>query len=158
MMENEAAIRLGFFFGTLLVLATLERMAPRRALKTSKPARWMANLGIVAVDTLAVRLFLPVLPVGFALLCQKEGWGLLNYLQVPYGTAVFIGVVLFDFFIYVQHVLFHHMPTLWRLHGVHHTDLDFDVTRPYASILSRLLSPWGSSWGWSISSVHRPCR
>ena len=128
MLENEAVIRLGFFLGTLLVLAFLERWAPRRVLNTPTPARWFANLGIVAVDTLAVRFLLPVLPVGFALLCSQEGWGLLNMFQVPYVVAVFAGVVLFDFFIYIQHVLFHHVPTLWRLHGVHHTDLDFDVT------------------------------
>jgi sterol desaturase/sphingolipid hydroxylase (fatty acid hydroxylase superfamily) len=128
MLENEAAIRLGFFLGTLTVLALLERMAPRRVLSTPKPARWFANLGIVTVDTLMVRVLFPVLPAGFALLCRQEGWGLLNHFPVPYGIAVFSGVVLLDFFIYIQHVLFHHMPTLWRLHGVHHTDLDFDVT------------------------------
>jgi sterol desaturase/sphingolipid hydroxylase (fatty acid hydroxylase superfamily) len=128
MLENEAAIRLGFFLGTLLVLAFLERWAPRRVLNTPKPARWFANLGIVTADTFIVRFLFPVLPVGFALLCRQEGWGLLNHFQVPYVVAVFAGVVLFDFFIYIQHVLFHHVPTLWRLHGVHHTDLDFDVT------------------------------
>ena len=128
LLENEAAIRLGFFLGTLLVLAFLERWAPRRVLSTPKPARWFANLGIVAVDTLIVRFLFPVLPAGFALLCRQEGWGLLNHFQVPYGVAVFAGVVLFDFFIYLQHVLFHHLPTLWRLHMVHHADLDFDLT------------------------------
>ena len=127
-MENEAAIRLGVFLGTLLVLALLERAAPRRALKTSRPARWFANLGMIALDTVAVRFLLPVLPAGLAVLCRQEGWGLLNHFQVPYGPAVLIGVVLFDVFIYVQHALFHHLPALWRLHGVHHTDLDFDVT------------------------------
>jgi len=128
MLENEAAIRLGFFLGSLTVLALLERMAPRRVLSTSRPARWLANLGIVTLDTLIVRFLFPVLPAGFALLCRQEGWGLLNYFHVPYGVAVFAGVVLFDFFIYVQHVLFHHAPTLWRLHMIHHADLDFDLT------------------------------
>jgi len=128
MLENEATIRLGFFLGTLFFLALLEGWAPRRVLSTPKPARWFANLGIVAVDTLMVRFLFPILPAAFALLCRQEGWGLLNHFPVPYGIAVFSGVVLLDFFIYVQHVLFHHMPTLWRLHGVHHTDLDFDVT------------------------------
>lgn len=127
-MENEAAIRLGFFLGTLVVLALLEGLAPRRVLSTPRPARWIANLGIVTLDTLIVRFLFPVLPAGFALLCRQEGWGLLNSFQVPYGVAVVIGVVLFDFFIYIQHVLFHHVPTLWRLHMIHHADLDFDLT------------------------------
>ncbi len=127
-MENEATIRLGFFVGTLLLLAVLERISPRRVLTTSRAARWLANLGIVTLDTLIVRFLFPVLPAGFALLCRQEGWGLMNAFQVPYGVAVFAGVVLFDFFIYVQHVLFHHLPSLWRLHMIHHTDLDFDLT------------------------------
>jgi sterol desaturase/sphingolipid hydroxylase (fatty acid hydroxylase superfamily) len=127
-LENEETIRLGVFLGTLVVLAVLEGLAPRRVLKTPKPARWFANLGIIALCTLAARFLLPVLPAAFAVICQKEGWGLLNYFQVPFGAAVFIGVVLFDFFIYIQHALFHHLPALWRLHGVHHTDLDIDVT------------------------------
>ena len=127
-MENEATIRLGFFLGTLLLLAVLERLAPRRVLTTSRAARWLANLGIVTLDTLIVRFLFPILPAGFALLCSREGWGLLNYFQVPYGAAVVVGVVLFDFFIYVQHVLFHHLPSLWRLHMIHHADLDFDLT------------------------------
>jgi sterol desaturase/sphingolipid hydroxylase (fatty acid hydroxylase superfamily) len=128
MLEHEAIVRLGVFLGALLVFSFLERMAPRLVLNTPRPARWSANLGIITLDTLAARFLLPVLPVGFALLCKQEGWGLLNHFQVPYGLAVVVGVVLFDFFIYVQHVLFHHVPTLWRLHGVHHTDLDIDVT------------------------------
>jgi sterol desaturase/sphingolipid hydroxylase (fatty acid hydroxylase superfamily) len=128
MLENEAAIRLVFFLGTLLVLAFMERWAPRRVLNTPKPARWFANLGIVTANTFIVRFLFPVLPAGFAILCRQEGWGLLNHFQVPYGVAVVAGVVLFDLFIYIQHVLFHHVPSLWRLHGVHHTDLDFDVT------------------------------
>jgi len=128
MLENEAVIRLGFFLGALFVLALLEWIAPRRVLRTPKPARWFANLGIVTVDTLAVRILFPVLPAGFAVLCRQEGWGILNVFQVPYGIAVIAGVVLFDFFIYVQHVLFHHLPALWRLHMIHHADLDFDLT------------------------------
>jgi sterol desaturase/sphingolipid hydroxylase (fatty acid hydroxylase superfamily) len=128
MLEHEAAIRLGTFLGMLLVFSLLERVAPRRVLSAPRPPRWFANLGMITLGTLIVRFLLPVLPVGFALLCRQEGWGLLNYYRVPYGAAVFTGVVLFDFFIYVQHVLFHHMPTLWRLHEVHHTDLDVDVT------------------------------
>lgn len=127
-MEHEATIRLGFFLGTLLLLAMLECTAPRRSLTVSKAARWFANLGIVTLGTLIVRFLFPVLPAGFALLCSREGWGLLNAYPVPYEAAVLIGVVLFDLFIYVQHVLFHHLPALWRLHMIHHADLDFDLT------------------------------
>ncbi|MBU1224020.1 MAG: sterol desaturase family protein [Gammaproteobacteria bacterium] len=127
-MSHEAAIRLGFFFGVLALMGVWEWLAPRRALSTSKSRRWRANLGIVAVGTAAVRLLIPVTAVGMALLAQERGWGLLNQFGLPYGLALLIGVLVLDCVIYFQHVVFHAVPTLWRLHRMHHSDLDFDVT------------------------------
>lgn len=109
-------------------MALLEGWAPRRRLTTSKAVRWFNNLGIVAVSTLVVRVLFPLMPVGFALMASEKGWGLLNNIHIPYELAVLAGVVIFDFFIYLQHAVFHFMPTLWRLHMVHHCDLDFDLT------------------------------
>lgn len=127
-MSHEAAIRLGFFFGVLALMGVWEWLAPRRALSTSKSRRWRANLGIVVLDTAAVRLLLPVTAVGMALLAQARGWGLLNQFELPYGLELLIGVLVLDCVIYFQHVVFHAVPTLWRLHRMHHSDLDFDVT------------------------------
>jgi sterol desaturase/sphingolipid hydroxylase (fatty acid hydroxylase superfamily) len=127
-LAYEWAIRFVFFFGILVLMAIWEVLAPRRSLKTSKSIRWYSNLGLVFIDTLAVRLLLPVQAVGMALLVEDRGWGILTNISLPYWMAVAIGVVGLDLVIYLQHTMFHTIPTLWRLHRVHHTDLDFDVT------------------------------
>lgn len=127
-MSDDAVIRLGFFFGMLALMGVWEWLAPRRPLSTSKSRRWRANLGIIAVATAAVRLLLPITAVALALLAQTRGWGLLNQVELPYWLAVLIGVLALDCVIYFQHVVFHAVPTLWRLHRMHHSDLDFDVT------------------------------
>jgi len=127
-LAYEWAIRFVFFFGILVVMAIWEVLAPRRSLKTSKGIRWYSNLGLVFIDTLAVRLLLPIQAVGLALLAEDRAWGILNNILLPYWTGVAIAVVGLDFVIYLQHAMFHTIPALWRLHRVHHTDLDFDVT------------------------------
>ena len=117
---------------------------PRRPLTTSKALRWFNNLGIVTVNTLIVRILFPLMPVGFALIASEKGWGLLNNLHLPFWLDVLAGIVIFDFFIYLQHVVFHSMPVLWRLHMVHHCDLDFDLTtgirfHPVEIVLSMII-------------------
>jgi len=127
-LDNEPTIRLGFFFGILTVMAFWEKFAPRRPLSTSKKNRWFSNLSIVAIDTLVLRLLLPVTAVSVAIYAQKQGWGVLNWGALPQWVAVMLGVAALDLVIYLQHVMFHAVPALWRLHMMHHTDLDFDVT------------------------------
>ncbi len=127
-MSDESAIRLGFFFGMLTLMGVWEWLAPRRTLTTSKNHRWRANLGIVFLDTVTVRLIVPTTAVGMALLAQQRGWGLLNNLDLPGWLVLLIGVLALDCVIYLQHVMFHAVPALWRLHMMHHSDLDFDVT------------------------------
>ena len=127
-LDNEPTIRLGFFFGILAVMAFWEKFAPRRPLSTSKKNRWFSNLSIVAIDTLVLRLLLPGTAVSVAIYAQKQGWGVLNWVALPQWVAVVLGVAALDLVIYLQHVMFHAVPALWRLHMMHHTDLDFDVT------------------------------
>ncbi len=127
-LGHEPPIRFGFFFGILILMAVWEIMAPRRPLSVSKRSRWFSNLGLVAIDTLSLRLLLPAAAVGMASLSSQQGWGLLNNFRFPGWLALLLGAAGLDFTIYLQHVLFHFIPTLWRLHRVHHTDLDFDVT------------------------------
>ena len=127
-METEMLIRVGAFLGVFAVLATAEAIAPRRRLSTSKARRWFANLSIVALNPLSVALIFPILPVGLALLASEQNWGLLNQLALPSWLEVVIGVVMLDLVVYTQHVLHHAIPVLWRLHMVHHADLDFDMT------------------------------
>ena len=127
-MDGEAKIRLGFFFGIFVLIAVLEWLTPRRALTTSKAGRWFTNLSIIVLNPISVRLVFPVLPVGMALLAAERHWGLLNIMALPYWLKVVIAVIILDLLIYLQHVLHHAIPILWRLHMVHHADLDFDVT------------------------------
>lgn len=127
-MPGEEIIRLAFFFGVLAIVAIWEVIAPRRALTDGRERRWFANLSLVVIDTAVVRFLLPVLPVGMALMAQERGWGILNIIILPTWIKIVLAVVALDFVIYLQHLLFHFLPILWRLHRMHHTDLDVDVT------------------------------
>ncbi len=128
LMEHEPAVRLGFFFGILVLMAIWERLAPRRRPSVPRPMRWLSNLSLVAINTVVLRAVFPVLAVGLALLAEERGWGLLNNVGLPYWLAILLAVLLLDMVIYLQHVMFHAIPMFWRLHMVHHADLDFDVT------------------------------
>lgn len=127
-MDTETEIRLGVFLSSFVILAVLEMLAPRRALTVSKAGRWSANLVLVGLNPLSVRLIFPVLPVGVALFCAERQWGVLNQVDFPFWLKMVVGVLALDFTIYLQHVLHHALPTLWRLHMVHHADLDIDLT------------------------------
>ncbi len=127
-MEHEATIRLGFFIGILAIVALGELFSPRRVLTMSRPVRWFSNLGVVAVDTLAVRLIFPIIAVQVALAASENGWGLLNILDLPAWLGMLIGILILDLVVYLQHVMFHTVPLLWRMHMMHHADLDIDVT------------------------------
>ena len=128
LLANEPTIRLGFFLGIFAVMAVLEALAPRRARSHSRWIRWPSNLGIVALNSVVVRLLIPTAAVGLALIGAERGWGLLNNIALPYWLAVLVAVALLDLAIYLQHVMVHAVPVLWRLHRMHHADLDFDVT------------------------------
>ena len=142
-MTNEIIVRIGFFFGILAFVAIWELIAPRRRLATSKPVRWRDNLAIVLIGTIVVRLLIPITPVAAALLLQERNGGLLNFFDLPYWAAVIIGFIVLDL-ANLQHVMFHTVPVLWRLHMMHHADLDFDLTtglrfHPIEIILSMIL-------------------
>ena len=127
-MVNEVPIRLGFFFGVFAVMALWEVISPRRILHTSRAIRWTNNLGLVFFNSFVLRLLFPAAAVGMAVFANNQGWGLFNYIHAPYWVALLASVVVMDFFIWLQHVMVHAIPALWRLHRVHHADLDFDVT------------------------------
>ena len=143
-LQNEMLIRLGFFFGIFALMAIWEVAAPRRALTISKTVRWANNLGLVFLNSFILRLMFPAAAVGMAAFADEQGWGVFNYYDVPPVIAVVAAVVVMDFVIYLQHVMVHAVPALWRLHRVHHADLDFDVTtgarfHPIEIILSMLI-------------------
>lgn len=143
-MTYEASARLSFFFGIFVLVAVGEYISPRRELKTSKAARWFNNMAIVAIDSLAVRLLLPVIGIHVAFTAQEKGWGLLTVLDLPEWLSVLIGILVLDLVVYLQHVMFHSVPLIWRLHMMHHADMDIDVTtglrfHPIEIIISMLI-------------------
>ncbi len=142
-LTSEGLLRLGCFLAVFAAMTLWETLAPRRILRVSKGTRWTANLGIAALNTLLLRLLFPAAAVGAAALAADRGWGVLALLNLPALAAVPLSVVVLDLAIYLQHMLFHAAPTLWRLHRVHHADLDFDLTtglrfHPIEVILSML--------------------
>lgn len=143
-IQNEALIRLSFFFGVLFIMALWEIATPRRQLTVSKYLRWYNNLALVFLNSIVLRLLFPAAAVGVAIFAADNGWGLLNYYSVPFFLAVLLSVVVLDLIIYLQHVMVHAVPALWRVHRVHHADLDYDVTtgsrfHPIEIILSMLI-------------------
>lgn len=125
---SEPVIRLAAFVGVLALLAALETFAPRRKLNHSRGWRWANNLALVVADTIFVRAIFPLAGVGFALLAQAHGWGALNWLEAPLWIAAPLSVIALDLVIWAQHVAFHRVPLLWRLHRMHHADLDIDAS------------------------------
>jgi sterol desaturase/sphingolipid hydroxylase (fatty acid hydroxylase superfamily) len=142
-LQAEQVIQLCIFAAVLVLLALAELLFPRRHLTVGKPLRWLNNLALVSINTIVVRILLPLGAVGMAAKAQENGWGLFNNVDVPGWLAVILAVVLLDFAIYVQHVLFHAVPLFWRLHLVHHADLDFDVTTGLRFHTLEILLSWG---------------
>ena len=128
LLANEPLIRLAAFAGIFAVMTAWEILAPRRGQSIGRRTRWPSNIGIVVLDTILVRLVFPTTAVGLALLAEAGGWGLLHEINLPAWAGVLLAVMALDLAIYLQHVLFHAVPALWRLHRMHHADLEFDVT------------------------------
>ncbi|WP_019624052.1 sterol desaturase family protein [Thioalkalivibrio thiocyanoxidans] len=127
-LAQEPIIRIGILLSVLAIMATWEILGPRRPLSVGKAYRWSNNWGVVITGTLLTRLLFPAGLVGLGLFVETQGWGLLQVLDLPFWLVVLIAVVVLDFAIWAQHVMFHAIPSLWRLHRMHHADLDFDLT------------------------------
>ncbi|NVN90808.1 MAG: sterol desaturase family protein [Desulfuromonadales bacterium] len=143
-MEAASTLRLASFLTVFLLVAWSELLWPRRRLSVPKTQRWLCNLTIAALDAGIVRLMAPLLPVAIANLAEVRGWGCFNLLALPYWLAFILTVVALDLLIYLQHRLFHRIPFFWRLHRMHHTDLDLDVSsgnrfHPLEILLSLLI-------------------
>ena len=127
-MFSDTGIRLMFFLGVFLLVALAEQFWPRRALTVPKGQRWFCNCTMVVIDSLAVRLVLPLMPTGVAELAGLNGWGILNTLTLPLWLKILLVILVLDLIIYLQHRIFHRVALFWRFHRMHHTDLDLDVS------------------------------
>lgn len=128
LISFEPHIRLAAFAGIFLAMAVWEMRSPCRHQVIGRATRWPGNIGVVVIDTLCLRVLFPMSAVGLATVCESEGWGLFQVWTMPAWLAIPLAIVLLDLVIYFQHVLFHAVPVLWRLHRMHHADLEFDVT------------------------------
>ncbi|MEL6870218.1 MAG: sterol desaturase family protein [Pseudomonadota bacterium] len=128
LLTHEPAVRGAVFFGVLFLLAALEWYLPRRQLMRTRIERWPANIGLLVIGTLIVRVVAPGVTILVSAYCADHGFGLMHWLNVPQSVAVVLCVIALDGIIYAQHRVMHHVPLLWRLHRVHHADTDFDVT------------------------------
>lgn len=142
--EHEAAIRVGCFLAIFAIVAVAEIFAPRRPLTRKRSLRWFENGSLHLLNSLIPRLLFPVLPAGMALLWSQNGWGLFNTAPLPDTAAFLLSILAFDLLVYAQHLLFHRVQIFWRLHRVHHTDLDLDLTsalrfHPLEIVVSLLL-------------------
>ena len=125
---NYEILRLGIFISVFVSVSIWEVVAGRRQLVISKPRRWVNNLGIITLGSLLVKMVFPMLALGVALAASQKGWGLFHHLQIPVWLSGILSILLLDLTIYLQHLMFHAVPTLWRLHMVHHADLELDVS------------------------------
>ncbi len=146
-LEREAIIRLGFFAFVFVTMLVWELIVPRRKLGVSKALRWTSNLGLLVLNSIVLRLMFPAAAVGIAYSVLQREWGLFNLVDLPWWFEIFAAVLLLDFAIYLQHRLMHQLPLLWRLHRVHHADLDFDITTGSRfhtiEIIVSMLFKWG---------------
>jgi sterol desaturase/sphingolipid hydroxylase (fatty acid hydroxylase superfamily) len=128
LLAYEPTVRLASFLGVLLAMAVWEVLAPRRRRLIARGVRWPSNLGVALLNTLLLRLVFPSAAVGLAAIAAERQWGLLNNIPLPDWAALALALLALDLVIYLQHVMFHAVPALWRLHRMHHADLDIDVT------------------------------
>lgn len=127
-MEYEGQIRMICFLAVLAMVAFGEIRFSRRLLRVSKGRRWFNNLVFIALGSVAVKLVFPLAATGVAVAAVLHNWGLFNYYHLPLWFSVLASLVILDMVIYLQHFMFHAVPLLWRVHMVHHADLDLDVT------------------------------
>lgn len=127
-MTSEAYIRIGSFIAMLIIMGSAESIWPRRVLTASKAQRWFSNISISILSTIAARLIIPIVPAAFALWCTQNGYGLLNTITIPQLIAIPLCVLTLDMVIYWQHFLFHHHRLLWRIHRMHHADINIDAS------------------------------
>jgi sterol desaturase/sphingolipid hydroxylase (fatty acid hydroxylase superfamily) len=127
-LANEPAWRLGAFLGVLAAMMLWELAAPMRRQEIPRIIRWSNNLAVVVIDAVALRLIFPMTAVAFASFTGTQGWGLFNWLALPDWFEVIVAILILDCAIYWQHVIFHHVPLLWRFHRMHHADQHIDVT------------------------------
>jgi len=126
--KNEHIIRLCIFLGGFCLLAFWEHASPKRMLTQAKIRRWANNVALVVFSTIIIRFIIPIAAIGAAYLAEQNHWGFANHFELPLWIKMIVIFILLDLSIYIQHLVFHVLPVMWRFHRVHHSDLDCDVS------------------------------
>lgn len=127
-VEHQAALRMYSFVTLILLFAGLEMIWPRRAADELSLYRRLNNILLLFVNFIAVRFLVPLATFEVAILAAENEFGLFNMISLPLLLSAVLTIIIFDLLIYLQHLVFHKFTFLWRVHRVHHTDLEFDVT------------------------------
>jgi len=125
---NEILVRISVFLIILLSMILIEFIIPFRKRKVQRSLRWKNNILILLMDSIILRLLFPAAAVGIAIYAENIGFGLFHHITVSFIPLLIISIILLDLTIYAQHVFFHYNQILWKVHRMHHTDLDVDVT------------------------------
>lgn len=124
----ETYLRVGIFLGVYLLAALLETFFPKRPPTQPRVKRWLINFSLVGIDVLVQRFTMGAAAYLTAVYAQDHDWGMMSVLDLPFWAEALIAFLILDFAIYVQHVMSHALPIFWRLHSVHHADLDIDAS------------------------------
>ncbi|MEP3435819.1 MAG: sterol desaturase family protein [Hoeflea sp.] len=129
---SEPVIRLLAFSTIFIALAAIELLAPRLERDEMRGAfksrRWVTNLAMVVLSSVALRIVFPLAAVGTAVWAQSSGYGLFPFLGLPLWVAGIMAFIVLDFAVWLEHVVSHKWPWLWRIHRMHHADTGFDLT------------------------------
>jgi len=147
---HKNTIHLSLFVGGLILLLALEKFFPRRPFHFSRPIRIFSNISLASINNLVLQLTFPFLAVGLGVFTVEKGWGLMQHWEGPFWLELLVGILLLDLLIYWQHIVFHRIPWLWRLHRVHHADLDLDVTTGIRFHTLEILISMGLKFGFII--------
>ncbi len=144
LIEYEVIIRPAVFLTLFILLACGEFFFPLAKRKCTRLRQWFINLSIVIIDTILLKLLLPLLAVGVAQYAAEHSLGVFNIIAMPAWLTIILSLLLLDLLIYGQHVLMHNLPLLWKLHRMHHTELGLDVSsavrfHPLEILLSMLI-------------------
>jgi sterol desaturase/sphingolipid hydroxylase (fatty acid hydroxylase superfamily) len=127
-IEHQAELRMYSFVGLILLFALFEMVWPRRVADAGSKIRRLNNILLLLTNFIAARFLVPLATFEVALIAAEKEFGLFNVISMPLTLSIILTIIIFDFLIYIQHVVFHKINFLWRIHRVHHSDLEFDVT------------------------------
>ena len=127
-IAGESTLRYYALIGAFGLIAVWEALAPRRVPVPAVRGRWAVNIALTVLLSVVIAVVFPVLSVGTALVAQRHGWGLFNQVDTPFLVECLLAFLALDFARYAMHMALHRIGPLWRLHRVHHSDVDYDST------------------------------